>query len=185
MAIKGQTMTAPWKKNKTTLDKVEERVTDWLDQLKIEDRIGDIKEQIKDLNLDERAVDLKDQIVSSDLLSDIKEQIKSSERVDSLRDQVPGVKPAKKSKKRHKVLFLAVVGAGATAFFAIRRKATGGSTAPPAYSPPTYAPPKPAPTPAAPRAQTDVPPAKTPAVKDAATKDAATKDPATKNPGKH
>ena len=173
-------MTAPWKKNQTTLDKVEERVTDWLDQLKIDDRIGEFKEQIKDLNLDERAVDLKDQIASSDLLSDIKEQLKSRERIDSLRDQVPGVQPAQKSKTRRNVLLLAVVGAGATAFFAIRRKATGDRTAPATYSPPTYAPPKPAPasaptsapTPAAASTPADVTPAKTPAAKDPATKDA-------------
>lgn len=129
-------MSAPWKKNQTTLDKVEERVTDWLDQLKLDERVGDLKDQIKDLKLDERAVDLKDQIASSELLNDIKDQIKSSERLDNVRDQVPGVTPVKKSHKRRNVALLALVGAGVGAVAYLRLKAAGKTAEPPTYAPP-------------------------------------------------
>ncbi|MGZ5374445.1 MAG: hypothetical protein ACXWXC_11450, partial [Aeromicrobium sp.] len=83
--------------NQTTLDKVEERVNDWLDQLGVDGRVGDLKEQIKDLKLDERAVDLMDQLASSDRLNEWKDQVSSSERLNTLRDRLPGLTPPKKS----------------------------------------------------------------------------------------
>jgi len=126
-------MNAPWKKNKTTLDKVEERVFDWLDQLKLDERVDDLKEQIKDLKLDQRAIDLKDQIASSDRFNDLKEQLAS-------RDQLPGPTPAKSHKRRNAAL-IAVAGAGAGAIVLSRRNSAGKTVAPPTFAAPATPPP--------------------------------------------
>lgn len=73
-------MSAPWKTDQTTLEKIEGTVMDFLDGLDLEDRVNDVKEKI------------------------------------------PGVTPAKKSHKVRNILLLGLVGAGAAAFIASRNK---------------------------------------------------------------
>ena len=105
--IKGYEMSAPWKSNKTTLDKIEEQVADWIDQL----------------NLDEH-------------VSDLKEQIATSDKIDLLREKVPGVKPKKKSHRRRNFFLLLLVGAGVAGAVAARNKAAGSRHATPPFTQP-------------------------------------------------
>ncbi|MEO6472067.1 MAG: hypothetical protein ABIO14_09710 [Aeromicrobium sp.] len=98
-------MHTPWTKGQITLEKVEEQVVDWIDKLDLEQH-----------------------------LTDLKDQIAASDTVDTLRDKIPGVKPAKKSHKRRNVALLAVAGAGA-AVLAIRHKATTSTAVPAPFTP--------------------------------------------------
>ena len=140
--IEGHSMSAPWKKNKTTLEKVEERFYDIVDQLKLDERAADLKTQIKDLKLDERAIDLKDQIAASDAFNDLKDA--SSQGLTDLKGKVSST-PEPKPKKGRKILLLAVLGSAAAAV-AYARKAGSSSSKTPPFSPPTtYTPPKAAP----------------------------------------
>lgn len=104
-------MSAPWKTRQTTMEKVEERVSDWLDQL----------------NIDERVEDFKDQIASS-------------EHAELLREKIPGVTPAKQSHKRRNVALLALVGVGAVAFVHLRKKAAEPAANAPTFPAPQSSP---------------------------------------------
>ena len=88
-------MSAPWKSDQTTLEKIEGTVMDFLDGLDIEDRVNDVKEKI------------------------------------------PGVEPTRKSHKKRNILLLAVIGAIAAAFVAARNKPQPPAAPPPAYTPAT------------------------------------------------
>lgn len=103
--IEVYSMSAPWKSDQTTLEKIEGTVMDFLDGLEIEDRVNDWKDQIA-----------------------------SSDAVDTLREKVPGVTPAKKSHKMRNLLLVVLLGAGAAAFIASRNKPQ------PPPVPPQYAP---------------------------------------------
>lgn len=87
-------MSAPWKSDQTTLEKIEGSVMDFLDGLDLEDRVNDVKEKI------------------------------------------PGVEAPKKSHKKRNFLLVAVIGAGAAAFIATRSK----PQPPPAPAPTPYVP---------------------------------------------
>ncbi len=109
-------MNTPWKHNTTTLEKMEDRVTDFFDGIDLEDTVKDLRERMGSVD------DLKARIGS----------------VDDVKGRIPGVKAPRKSHRVRNLLLLGLVGGGAAAYFASRKSST-----PPT---PAYVPPAPTPT---------------------------------------